>query len=127
MIVDATTPQPRIVELKVRSTGNGLTSQSIPPVDLDLLVRAFLPSAEEPGKPAVKFRQAVAETPETPSDPPGSGSPDGGGRAYRKMPEVAEVLAVYEQTGTVTAMAAHFGVPRHTAQGWMGRIRRMDR
>lgn len=49
---------------------------------------------------------------------------EGSGRAYRRMPDAEEVLAVYEKVGTVTGVAGHYGVPRHTAQGWMGRIRK---
>ncbi|WP_330186426.1 hypothetical protein KZZ52_27755 [Dactylosporangium sp. AC04546] len=50
---------------------------------------------------------------------------DLGGRAYRKMPD--DLAEVYEQTRSVTAVAKHFGVPRHTAQGWMNRLRQQVR
>ena len=46
-----------------------------------------------------------------------------GGRAYRRMPDAAEVLAAYAQTGTITRLADHFGVPRHTVTGWARRLR----
>lgn len=49
---------------------------------------------------------------------------DGSERVYRRMPGAHEVLAVYEKFGTVTGVAKHYGVPRYTAQGWMGRIRK---
>jgi type IV secretory pathway TrbL component len=45
-------------------------------------------------------------------------------RAYRRMPDVAEVLGAYRQVGTVSGLAEHFGVPRHTVQGWARRLRR---
>lgn len=45
-------------------------------------------------------------------------------RQYRRMPDRAELLGVYEQLGGVTALARHYGVPRHTAQGWMSRARK---
>lgn len=51
-----------------------------------------------------------------------SGSP----RVYRRMPDVDEVRSAYERIGTVTGLAELYGVPRHTAQGWMGRIRALD-
>ena len=44
-------------------------------------------------------------------------------RAYRRMPDANEVLAVYRQTGTISGMAEHLGVPRHTAAGWARRLR----
>jgi hypothetical protein len=45
----------------------------------------------------------------------------GGGRAYRRMPE--DLSAVYAQTSSPAAIADHYGVPRHTAQGWIRRIK----
>jgi hypothetical protein len=45
-------------------------------------------------------------------------------RAYRRMPEVKELLATHAKIGSVTKLAEHYGVPRHTAQGWMGRARK---
>jgi hypothetical protein len=46
-----------------------------------------------------------------------------GERAYRRMPPAAEVLGAYRQVGTVSGLAEHFGVPRHTVQGWARRLR----
>jgi hypothetical protein len=45
-----------------------------------------------------------------------------GARAYRRMPD--DLAATYAESGSVTAVARHYGVPRHTAQGWIGRLRR---
>jgi hypothetical protein len=42
-------------------------------------------------------------------------------RAYRRMPD--DVVAVFQQAGGVTRTAEHYGVPRHTAQGWIRRLR----
>jgi hypothetical protein len=47
-----------------------------------------------------------------------------GERAYRRMPDADEVLGAYRQVGTVSGLAEHFGVPRHTVQGWARRLRR---
>jgi hypothetical protein len=47
-----------------------------------------------------------------------------GERAYRRMPDAAEVMAAYRQVGSVSALADHFDVPRHTVQGWARRLRR---
>jgi hypothetical protein len=44
-----------------------------------------------------------------------------GGRAYRRMPE--DFRAVYDQTSSPAALAEHYGVPRHTAQGWIRRVK----
>jgi hypothetical protein len=44
-----------------------------------------------------------------------------GGRAYRRMPE--DFRGVYEQTSSPAALAEHYGVPRHTAQGWIRRVK----
>jgi hypothetical protein len=46
-----------------------------------------------------------------------------GRRAYRRMPESSELLAAYREVGGTTALARHYGVPRHTATGWLRRLR----
>ncbi|WP_446219400.1 hypothetical protein [Micromonospora sp. IBHARD004] len=50
------------------------------------------------------------------------GSSGGEGRVYRRSP--ADLEAVYQQAGSVTAVADHYDVPRHTAQGWIRTLRR---
>jgi transposase-like protein len=37
------------------------------------------------------------------------------------MPD--DLAQVYAEIGSVTALARHYDVPRHTAQGWVGRMR----
>jgi hypothetical protein len=46
-----------------------------------------------------------------------------GRRAYRRMPEPDALLAAYREVGGTTALARHYGVPRHTATGWLRRLR----
>lgn len=43
------------------------------------------------------------------------------GRVYRRTPD--DLAAVLERVGTVAGVAAHYQVPRHTAQGWVSRLR----
>ncbi|AVT28477.1 hypothetical protein C6361_02015 [Plantactinospora sp. BC1] len=38
-------------------------------------------------------------------------------RSYRRAPD--DLAQVFNQAGTVTAVADHYGVPRHTAQSWV--------
>ncbi|MFD0523145.1 hypothetical protein [Paractinoplanes durhamensis] len=45
-------------------------------------------------------------------------------RVYRRMPD--DFSAVYRQAGTAAVIADHYGVPRHTAQGWIRRHNRHD-
>jgi transposase len=40
------------------------------------------------------------------------------------MPD--DFAAVYRQAGTASAIADHYGVPRHTAQGWIGRHKKQN-
>jgi hypothetical protein len=51
------------------------------------------------------------------------GDATGNERAYRRMPPPEDVIAAYRQVGTVSGLADHFGVPRHTVQGWARRLR----
>lgn len=43
------------------------------------------------------------------------------GRVYRRTPD--DLAAVFERVGTVAGIAAHYQVPRYTAQGWVSRLR----
>ncbi|GIF02390.1 hypothetical protein Ari01nite_98540 [Paractinoplanes rishiriensis] len=65
------------------------------------------PKKAAPGKTVRKQAPAAADA---------GGSAE---RAYRRMPD--DFAAVYRQAGTTAAIADHYGVPRHTAQGWIGR------
>jgi len=67
-------------------------------------------------KAATRTRQAKAEQTT-------AAASSNGRRAYRRMPESSEVLDAYRQVGGTTALARHFGVPRHTATGWLRRLR----
>jgi hypothetical protein len=46
-----------------------------------------------------------------------------GARPYRRMPPAEDVMAAYRQVGSVSGLAEHFGVPRHTVQGWARQLR----
>ncbi|MET7420880.1 hypothetical protein [Dactylosporangium sp. NPDC005555] len=45
-------------------------------------------------------------------------------RAYRRMPPAEEVMAAYQQVGSISGLAEHFNVPGHTAQGWARQLRK---
>jgi hypothetical protein len=139
--VDTSSGQPRITEVSIRSTApDGLPAAMTPAVDLELLVSALTSRMREPNRrmrepnstPALVTEEPTApashQTAKEPDGirpaPPRKTSSDHSHRTYRRMPNTAEVLAVYEQIGTITGVAKHFGVPRHTAQGWMTRIRK---
>jgi hypothetical protein len=132
--VDTSSGEPRITEVSIRSAApDGLQTGTASVVDLELLVRALTSGTGKPNSaPAV-----VTERPTSPGSRQTASEPDGihpaptgktsaspSDRTYRRMPKTAEVLAAYEQIGTITGVAKHFGVPRHTAQGWMTRIRK---
>jgi hypothetical protein len=46
-----------------------------------------------------------------------------GVRAYRRMPPAEKVMAAYRRVGSVSGLAEHFDVPRHTVQGWARQLR----
>jgi hypothetical protein len=132
--VDTGSGEPRITEVSIRSTTpDGLLTGAAPVVDLELLVRALTsgtkessntPAAVMVARTTPDFHQTAGEPDGTHPAPARETSASRSGRTYRRMPDTAEVLAVYERIGTVTGMAKHFDVPRHTAQGWMARIRK---
>ncbi len=143
--VDMDGSTPRVVELAMRA-GSGISAPTLPSFDLNLLLRALFPSGAAPATPAVvestvgpAVEESSAEQPRATSAgkrsvrsganraASGAGrrrseAPVPKGRVYRRMPE--DVVEVFNRTGTVTAVAEHYGVPRHTAQGWIGRLRR---
>jgi hypothetical protein len=145
--VDISTGQTRITELTVRSaSGGGLAPADLPPVDLDLLIRALaapasqlaLPPAAEavedvepapaprrrPRKAAAKAaKKTTAKATKAARKATKRAAESTGTRAYRRMPEADEVMDVYQRTGSITAVAEHFGVPRHTVAGWARRLR----
>ncbi|SRR6266536_2448797 len=63
--------------------------------------------------------KATAEKPAKASR--ASAKKTGGERAYRRAP--ADLVPVFQEVGGVTAVARHYGVPRHTAQSWVRRLR----
>jgi hypothetical protein len=98
--VDTASGTARVTEFTVRARGNSLSQHELPAIDLVGLVAALTPAA----KPA-----------ETPA----------AGRAYRRMPDQDEVIATWRESHSTGAVAEHFGVPRHTATGWLRRLRRL--
>lgn len=141
--VDISTGQTRITELTVRAaSGDGLAPADLPPVDLDLLVRALAAPAAHPALPPVAdtveqvapasrprarktaAKKATAKATRSAAKKATKQAAEGSGtRAYRRMPEPDQVMDVYRQTGSITAVAEHFGVPRHTVAGWARRLR----
>lgn len=131
--VDTSSGEPRITEVTIRSTTqDGLSVGAASVIDLELLVRALITGTRTTNltSTAVAAEGASPGTHNTTKElddpgpaPTGEKSISRSARKYRRMPEAAEVLAAYERIGTVTGMAKHFGVPRHTAQSWMTRIR----
>jgi hypothetical protein len=149
VLVDTTSGAARVTELTVRAGGNGLSAQELPAIDLALLVAALAPgstpaitavpaatpapaastartrqprgrraarkAAPAPVKATRGRRRAAAAAAEAPK----------AGRAYRRMPAQDDVVAAWNETQSASALAAHFDVPRHTAQGWLRRLRSM--
>jgi transposase-like protein len=129
----------RIREMTVRpADGSGLSPQQLPSIDFELLLRAIGPaSRRDVSAPAAtaapqrgrgaRRRRTSDETPASATKPrtrrgaAKAATSTSAGRAYRRMPD--DLSEVYEELESVTAVARHYGVPRHTAQGWMNRLR----
>ncbi|MFC4997936.1 hypothetical protein ACFPIJ_08860 [Dactylosporangium cerinum] len=151
--VETTGNTARIVEMIVRSSSPaGLSLQRLPQIDLALIGRALASGAldgvtettdPEPDTDAAEHVSPAAPrataspraaTPRSAASPRAAATSSrtkreskqagSAGRAYRRMPDVAELLATFGEIGSVTGLAEHYGVPRHTAQGWMGRARK---
>lgn len=134
----------RITEFAVRpAAGRTISATRGSSVDFDLVLRAVGPavtaveamqSVTRSSEPAAapRPRSARGRTAKSSAGRAGRGTraatrqakpaSASGGRAYRRMPE--DVAETFAQIGSVTALAVHYGVPRHTAQGWVNRLRR---
>lgn len=146
MYIDTGAPGPRVTGVAVSSSdAEGLTAENIPRVDLAAVVEALaarLPA--ESGRPQ-RYSPEISRSAPSRAEPAGkSAAPDAAGpatalpltnvnsvepepgRAYRKMPDPAELRENLQKIGTVTGLAKYYGVPRHTAQGWVGRLRKAD-
>ncbi|WP_459546643.1 hypothetical protein [Nocardia sp. X0981] len=146
MYIDTGAPGPRVTGVAVSTQeAEGLTAENIPRVDLAAVVEALAarlpaengrpqryspessrvaPSGAEPaGRSAAPDMAGPATVPSSPAAHSAEPVP---GRAYRKMPDPAELRENLQKIGTVTGLAKYYGVPRHTAQGWVGRLRKAD-
>jgi hypothetical protein len=110
--------QAYIRELTVRVAENSrLGPGEMMQVDLDVLLQAF--ARRQSDGPVLG--RGVAETTRSMAVVASRGRTD---RAYRRMPDPADVKATYLASRTITGVAEHYGVPTHTAQGWISRLRR---
>jgi hypothetical protein len=152
--VDTTAGTPRVTDVSVRAShGNGLSPQQLPAIDLAALITAVAPPAANAGSAATTpTRQAAAAAGDrsrarpnrrkTTADRPATGratttrgrrraagattvGEPNAARAYRRMPDTDTVVAAWHQTGSASALAEHFDVPRHTANGWLRRLRNL--
>ena len=112
--------QAYIKELTVRVADNArLGPGDLMRVDLDVLLKAFAVGSE--AVPAVSRTTTRTQPSSQTALRRTRAKTD---RAYRRMPDPAEVKATYLASRTITGVAEHFGVPVHTAQGWVSRLRR---
>jgi len=145
--VDTTSGSARVTELTVRAGGNGLSPQELPAIDLALLIAALAPgsapaitatpaAAAEPAAAPARTRQPRGRRARKAAEAPAKATrgrrrasaaaeAPKAGRAYRRMPAQDDVVAAWNQSQSASALAAHFDVPRHTAQGWLRRLRSM--
>jgi hypothetical protein len=112
--------EPRIVELTVRaSAGVELPAKVALGIDFDAIAQALSGAVEAI---PLSVETEAAETKRSAS----SGARHAQERPYRKMPEAGEVIEVFRRGGeSVGKLAAHYDVPRYTAQAWVNRLRRL--
>jgi hypothetical protein len=120
MRVFAEEGQVYIKELTVRVADDvKLGAADLLQVDLELLMQAF--AAKRP-RAVVASTEAVETT--APYRVASTARAAKSDRAYRRMPDPSELKDIYVKNRTVIGVAQHYGVPTHTAQGWITRLRR---
>jgi len=111
--------EPFVVELTVRTSEQGESlPHAVRDIDFERLSKALLNMVTA----SARMTDTAPANPQNMSIRPLRG--DTSQRPYRKMPAVAEVKAVFLNTGSVGKLAKHFDVPRYTAQAWVDRLRR---
>ncbi|GIF01079.1 hypothetical protein [Paractinoplanes rishiriensis] len=113
--LETTATGARVLEVAiVAGSGGTVSSLSFPHVSLDILISAFTaPDGRLPDAP-----EATAAPGGTKAAKRGSGD-----RSYRRMPDPTELVTAYRQASSVTELASRYGVPRHTMNGWLSRLR----
>ncbi len=118
--------------------GTGLSAGELPAIDYPMLLQAVGQATGGPTptatasrttgrgrQPAKRVRQVAAQPAKAARAKVATKKTAraGGGetRAYRRMPE--DLATAYQRIGGAGALAEHYGVPRHTVQGWLRRLR----
>lgn len=135
--VEVTGTGTRIIELVVQAgEGPGLNTGQFPSVDIDTLLRAVAPAnptvmvanpaaAGPPGGPPAGSGQSRQPKLTAASRATSAGRQRGiqtTARSYRRAP--ADLAAVLARTGSATAIANHYQVPKYTAESWIRTMRR---
>jgi hypothetical protein len=136
--LDVTRGVATLTDVHLHATA-GLSAGQLPSIDYALLLRAVGQEAGAPAKatkagkatgrarqPATRVRRAAAAAQPTKAArarvaAKKTARGGGGARAYRRMPE--DLATVFTRVGGASAAAEHYGVPRHTVQGWLRRLR----
>ncbi len=131
--IETTNGRPAVTELIMRAPGgSGLINGELPYVDFETLLRAFVPTRDAEPPPRERKVPKAASKPGTPGRASRVRSTGAKvthlpvGRAYRRAPDIEELEAAYAEAGSIAGVAEHFGVPVHTAQGWISRLRRKN-
>ena len=126
----------RVVEVVVRPPSGGAVSEDqLSAMDFELLLRAVHPAvtavhamSEAAGAPnpteaapSLTARTVTRRT-RTAKSTPSARIATLDARVYRRMPD--DLVETFAKIGSVTQLAKHYRVPRHTAQGWINRLRR---
>jgi hypothetical protein len=139
--LDTSAGRSRVLEVTVTAgQGGSVSGLSLPHVSLDQLLSAFAgpePVATVTPPALPEQRTGSAQTPEPEPKPEPETEPETGPatgperepagaaeRNYRRMPDATELVGAYHDAPSVGALAAAYGVPRHTMNGWLSRLRR---
>ena len=113
---------PRSTGAKTAKRATKAQARKAAPVKKATPVRKATPVKKAaPVKMTRVAKKAPAKTTRVAKKAPAKANTERPGRVYRRTPD--DLAVVFEQMGTVAAVAEHYGVPRYTAQGWIGRLR----
>lgn len=118
-----------VPQLKTPSD-NGTANGTAPPVEAgpqrdERPAATAAPRSRTRGRKTPAGKKVTAEATRRHQQTATTSTKRSGARPYRRMPDPDEVMAAYQQVGTVSGLADHFGVPRYTVQNWAARLRTM--
>jgi hypothetical protein len=123
----AATPRAARSTRSTRGTGRRAATKTAAPAETEATAPKSRARRTAPAKTTAQSGADATKAKKTAKSAPAkkaTRATSAGERAYRRMPD--DFSVVFQQAGNAAAVADHYSVPRHTAHGWIRRLREQD-